>query len=629
MSFIYPVDNAISQYFGANPNSYQPNGHLGVDFACPMNTPVRAVGAGTIVWSDWGQKMGANPWMMIPGSDASGILVIVDHGGIFSLYAHLNSTPRNNGERVNAGDVIGYSGTTGRSTGPHLHLEITVKANINNYLYGRTNPLSMMSKTGVVPVGNVTLKANQRMVGPSNLNQRDRPVTNANVVRVVPANTVEEFTGYVVGEQVNTGGVNSNIWYKDDLGYVWSGGFTTQTTSGLTNLTPAPALKPNQRKVGPANANQRAEANSTSKIVRLVQANTIEEFAGFVRGEDIEGNNIWFKDSIGYLWSGLFNDKSTNGLPDLTPAPVPAPSPAPAPDTALKPNQRKVGAAAANQRDSATTGGRIVRIIQPNTIEEFTGFVRGDSIEGNNVWFKDAQGYVWSGLFTDSSTNGLTDQTPSTSEPTPIPPEPSPEKYSFTPDFDFVEYIPAAGRNLMIGNFPEKQTTAVIHQFGTLGIDTVGSTINTFTHPNLDKVASAHFVVSGKRIIQMVSLKDRAYHAGTVGNNYIGIETDPAQDDDTIESTKKLLKALKQKYGRKLDLTLHKNVPGNSTNCGASVILSKYDIEETPNPEPTPTPTPTPTPVPETPSGKTEEQIIDDFLAVVGDHLKEIYFKSK
>jgi hypothetical protein len=203
-------------------------------------------------------------------------------------------------------------------------------------------------------------------------------------------------------------------------------------------------------------------------------------------------------------------------------------------------------------------------------------------------------------------------------------------KYSFTPDFDFVEVIPAGIGNFQYGNFPANPDSVVIHQFGTLGVDTLNSTINTFNNPNGGRQVSAHFVVSGKRIIQMVSLKDRAYHAGTVGNNYVGIETDPAQDADTIASTKKLLAALKTKFGRELTKVLHKNVPGNSTNCGASITLSKYDLttpvivvpvppsETKPTDIPvtpivvTPTP-PAPTPVPVT-DAKIEADI-DAFLA--------------
>jgi hypothetical protein len=103
----------------------------------------------------------------------------------------------------------------------------------------------------------------------------------------------------------------------------------------------------------------------------------------------------------------------------------------------------------------------------------------------------------------------------------------------------------------------------------------------------------------------MVSLKDRAYHAGSVGNNFIGIETDPAQSSATIASTRKLLAALNAKYGYTLPLTRHKDVQGNSTSCGTLIDLDKYKVEA---------PAPTPAPL-------DEAKVIGDFL----DWLKNEY----
>jgi hypothetical protein len=98
----------------------------------------------------------------------------------------------------------------------------------------------------------------------------------------------------------------------------------------------------------------------------------------------------------------------------------------------------------------------------------------------------------------------------------------------------------------------------------------------------------------------MVSLKDRAYHAGSVGNNFIGIETDPAQSSATIASTRKLLAALNAKYGYTLPLIRHKGVQGNSTSCGTLIDLDKYKVEA-------------PAPVPAEPSVD-KEKVLDDFF---------------
>jgi hypothetical protein len=346
--------------------------------------------------------------------------------------------------------------------------------------------------------------------------------------------------------------------------------------------------------------------------MKTFEPELILDFKGFVHGESVDGNDIWYVGAYSdtYFWSGGFHSQSTDGLADLTPKPVPAPPV----------GGRATGPSGVFFRAAPNTSATAIDTLAPNThYPSFTVYTKGQSIDGNDIWFKGTvrNGYSWSGAFTDSSTTGMTYEAPAPTAPTTPTTDPTtpvivtPVKYSFTPDFDFVEYKPVVLDKFMYGNFPDKPEYAVIHQFGTLGVDTLNSLLNTFTNPTA-RQASAHFAVSGKRIIQMVSLKDRAYHAGTVGNNYVGIETDPAQDEDTIASTKKLLAALKAKYGYELKTTLHKDVPGNATNCGASVTLSKYDLDPvvvTPTPVPVPTPEPTPVPPIE------DEAIIDEFLA--------------
>ncbi len=86
--------------------------HNGVDYAAPSGTPIQSIAAGTITFM--GPK-GPN-----------GNLVTVQHtGGITAYYAHLSRFPDAKvGQKINQGDVVGYVGSTGRSTGPHLHLGI-------------------------------------------------------------------------------------------------------------------------------------------------------------------------------------------------------------------------------------------------------------------------------------------------------------------------------------------------------------------------------------------------------------------------------------------------------------------------------------------------------------------------
>lgn len=87
--------------------------HSGLDFRAPTGTPVRAAAAGRII--DAGPNGGY------------GRMVEIDHGyGITTRYAHMSSIAVNDGDRIEKGAVLGYVGTTGRSTGSHLHYEVRV-----------------------------------------------------------------------------------------------------------------------------------------------------------------------------------------------------------------------------------------------------------------------------------------------------------------------------------------------------------------------------------------------------------------------------------------------------------------------------------------------------------------------
>lgn len=105
--------------------------HAGIDLAMPADTPIRAAGAGTVVTAGWAY----------PGY---GISVVIDHGnGILTHYAHQSRTAVQVGNRVTAGQVIGYEGSTGDSTGPHLHFEV------HNGLWSQLDPGPWMRARGV------------------------------------------------------------------------------------------------------------------------------------------------------------------------------------------------------------------------------------------------------------------------------------------------------------------------------------------------------------------------------------------------------------------------------------------------------------------------------------------------
>lgn len=102
---------AVSTPYHAAGSSWSSGYHTGVDFPVATGTPVTAVRAGTVVSAGWG--------------GAYGNQVVIRHAdGMYSQYAHLSSLNVSTGQAVGAGDRIGSSGSTGNSSGPHLHFEI-------------------------------------------------------------------------------------------------------------------------------------------------------------------------------------------------------------------------------------------------------------------------------------------------------------------------------------------------------------------------------------------------------------------------------------------------------------------------------------------------------------------------
>ncbi len=118
---IRPVEGRVSSPFGPRWGRH----HDGKDYAVPVGTPVKAAAGGTVVH--------------VGRSGGYGNTVIIEHQrGMQTLYAHLNSYNVRQGQYVNRGQVIAYSGNTGRSTGPHLHFEVRVNGrpvNPVNYLH--------------------------------------------------------------------------------------------------------------------------------------------------------------------------------------------------------------------------------------------------------------------------------------------------------------------------------------------------------------------------------------------------------------------------------------------------------------------------------------------------------------
>ena len=102
--------------------------HRGIDFAAPIGTPIFAAGDGIIEYSGW--------------NGAYGKYIRIKHNGTFkTAYAHLSKIYKKRGTRIKQGDIIGSLGSTGRSTGPHLHYEILINGR-------QVNPLRIKLPSG-------------------------------------------------------------------------------------------------------------------------------------------------------------------------------------------------------------------------------------------------------------------------------------------------------------------------------------------------------------------------------------------------------------------------------------------------------------------------------------------------
>ena len=114
----------VAARFGARGGS-RSSTHTGLDISAPSGTGIRAISAGTVIYAGY--------------RGSYGNLIIIDHGnGVQSYYAHCSALYVGAGQLVNASTTIGAVGSTGNSTGPHLHLEIRLNGapvNPQNYLY--------------------------------------------------------------------------------------------------------------------------------------------------------------------------------------------------------------------------------------------------------------------------------------------------------------------------------------------------------------------------------------------------------------------------------------------------------------------------------------------------------------
>ena len=148
--FLWPLPgswNTLSSLFGTrkDPFTGRAGNHTGIDVPASKNTPIYAAKSGVVTTSVYGS---GSSW-------SYGNYVVVSHSdGTSTLYAHMNSRAVSKGETVSQGQVIGYVGTTGRSTGYHLHFEVRVNGTRKdpvNYFADKTLYYRSGGKTALLP----------------------------------------------------------------------------------------------------------------------------------------------------------------------------------------------------------------------------------------------------------------------------------------------------------------------------------------------------------------------------------------------------------------------------------------------------------------------------------------------
>lgn len=180
--------------------------HTGIDIPGDIGTPVRAAGDGRVIYAGYGVYRGGNDIY----DDPYGKAVVIKHDfsyqgeDLYTLYAHLNEITTQIGARVKAGDEIGLMGSTGKTTGPHLHFE--VRLGKNDYFATRNPDLWISPPQGWgVLVGQV-------------LSYEGRPVELQEVtLYALDNNAPPDSNKLWMGRSYQNEAINSDPFYKENL----------------------------------------------------------------------------------------------------------------------------------------------------------------------------------------------------------------------------------------------------------------------------------------------------------------------------------------------------------------------------------------------------------------------------
>lgn len=226
------------------------------------------------------------------------------------------------------------------------------------------------------------------------------------------------------GVVVSVDGDNFTIYQQDTFKQVpiYTGVFSWRANYVRGFLKPVKAytagkdvpLEVYQRIVVPQGVRYRDAPNTGANIRETFDPGAVVDFKGWVRGENVEGNDIWFvgRYTGGYCHSSGFTDMGTHDLSDL--------------NVSVNKTDRQVATAAMNVRSAPNlTVNNVVDLKQPGSVVSMKGYVHATNVDGIDVWFVTSDGnYIWSGGFTNQTTSDLPDLTVPTLPTNPTNPTP-------------------------------------------------------------------------------------------------------------------------------------------------------------------------------------------------------------